>query len=44
MSQEIINNGQSANDKSGDTIRDAFDKVNRNFTELYNTDTATCIM
>jgi hypothetical protein len=35
MSQEIINIGQSANDKSGDPIRTAFSKVNANFTELY---------
>jgi hypothetical protein len=36
MSKLNINIGQSANDKSGDTIRAAFDKVNQNFTELYN--------
>lgn len=32
-----INTGISANDGSGDTIRDAFWKVNQNFTELYGT-------
>lgn len=35
MSQLTINVGQSDNDKSGDTIRAAFTKVNSNFTELY---------
>ena len=36
MAKQIINIGQSANDKSGDPLRTAFDKVNQNFTELYN--------
>lgn len=35
MSQQLINNGISDNDRSGDTIRTAFSKVNANFTELY---------
>ena len=35
MSLQIINVGQSANDKSGDPLRTAFTKVNANFTELY---------
>lgn len=35
MSQQLINNGISDNDRSGDTIRTAFGKVNANFTELY---------
>ena len=35
MSLQIINVGQSANDKSGDSLRTAFSKVNANFTELY---------
>jgi hypothetical protein len=35
MSQELINIGQSANDKSGDSIRLAFLKCNNNFGELY---------
>lgn len=36
MTKQIINVGQSANDKSGDPLRSAFDKVNQNFTELYD--------
>ena len=35
MTQQTINIGQSANDKSGDPLRSAFAKVNANFTELY---------
>ena len=35
MTQQIINVGTTANDKTGDTIRTAFTKVNTNFTELY---------
>jgi hypothetical protein len=35
MSKLIVNIGATANDKTGDTIRAAFDKVNANFTELY---------
>lgn len=35
MSQQIINIGASANDKSGDPLRVAFNKVNLNFTSLY---------
>lgn len=35
MSQLTINIGTSANDGTGDTLRDAFDKCNDNFTELY---------
>jgi len=35
MTQQTINIGQSANDKSGDPLRSAFTKVNANFTELY---------
>ena len=41
MSQEIINIGAAANDGTGDPLRTAFDKVNNNFTQLYNTLTAT---
>jgi len=37
MAKQIINIGLSANDKSGDPLRTAFEKVNANFTELYNT-------
>ena len=35
MSKLIINIGSAPNSKNGDSIRDAFDKVNQNFTELY---------
>jgi hypothetical protein len=35
MSKLNINIGSKANDKSGDTLRTAFDKINQNFTELY---------
>lgn len=35
MSQQTINIGTVANDGTGDPIRDAFDKCNDNFTELY---------
>ena len=37
MAKQVINVGTSANDKSGDPLRTAFQKVNANFTELYNT-------
>jgi hypothetical protein len=35
MAKLNINVGQSDNDKTGDTLRSAFTKVNANFTELY---------
>lgn len=35
MAQQTINIGASANDGTGDSWRDAFDKVNDNFDELY---------
>ena len=35
MSKLNINIGSKANDKSGDTLRTAFDKINLNFSELY---------
>jgi hypothetical protein len=35
MAQQIINIGTTANDGSGSTLRDAFDMINDNFTELY---------
>ena len=35
MTQQQINIGAAPNDGTGDTIRQAFDKVNDNFTELY---------
>lgn len=36
MPQQIINVGIVANDGTGDKLRAAFNKVNANFTELYN--------
>lgn len=36
MAQQIINVGSSPNDGFGDPIRTSFQKVNANFTELYN--------
>lgn len=36
MAKQKINVGQSANDGTGDKIRNAFIKVNSNFTELYD--------
>jgi hypothetical protein len=36
MTKKIINVGQLANDRKGDSLRAAFTKVNDNFTELYN--------
>lgn len=35
MSKQTIGIGSAANDGTGDTLRDAFDKVNDNFNELY---------
>lgn len=35
MTKQTINIGSAANDKTGDPLRIAFDKVNQNFTELY---------
>ena len=35
MAQQIINIGGAPNDGNGDTIRDGGDKINDNFTELY---------
>lgn len=35
MAQQLINIGHSANDRSGDPLRSAFDKINQNFTEVY---------
>jgi hypothetical protein len=37
MAKQTINIGTTANDNTGDTIRDSFDKCNDNFTELYDT-------
>ena len=36
MAQQTLNIGSNANDGTGDTLRVAMDKVNDNFTELYN--------
>jgi hypothetical protein len=38
MAQQTIGVGTEADDNTGDTIRDAFVKVNANFTELYTDD------
>ena len=38
MAKQVINIGSVANDGTGDPLRTAFDKVNDNFTELYNDD------
>lgn len=35
MAKQTINIGSSANDGTGDTIRDGGDKINDNFTEIY---------
>lgn len=35
MAKLTINIGTAVNAKDGDTVRDAFNKVNQNFTELY---------
>lgn len=35
MAQRLINIGTGPNTKDGDVVRNAFDKVNQNFTELY---------
>ena len=37
MGQQSINIGSTANDGTGDTLRDGGDKINDNFTELYTT-------
>tara|TARA_B100001093_G_C26411885_1_gene835963 strand:- start:161 stop:367 length:207 start_codon:yes stop_codon:yes gene_type:complete len=38
MGKQIINIGASANDNTGDDLRSGGDKINDNFTELYNFD------
>ena len=35
MAQQTINIGSGFNTKDGDTVRDAFNKVNQNFNEIY---------
>jgi hypothetical protein len=37
MAQQVIDIGTSASDGTGDPLRDAFTKINDNFTELYTT-------
>jgi hypothetical protein len=37
MTQEIINIGTTPNDGEGDPLRTAFQKINNNFTQLFNT-------
>ena len=41
MAKQTINIGTTANDGTGDPLRTAFDKINDNFTELYNASPAT---
>jgi hypothetical protein len=41
MAKQNINVGTTANDKKGDSLRAAFQKVNANFTELYAASTVT---
>ena len=36
MAKQSISLGTSANDGTGDTLRDAGQKINENFTELYD--------
>lgn len=35
MAKQLVGIGTEANDQTGDLIRDAFDKINDNFNELY---------
>lgn len=43
MTKQHINIGDSVNDKRGDPLRTAFDKVNQNFDELYNSVSAVVV-
>ena len=36
MAKQVLNIGSAPNDGSGDPLRDAYDKCNDNFTELYD--------
>jgi len=36
MTKQVLQNGSSANDGTGDTLRVGAGKINSNFTELYN--------
>lgn len=40
MAKQVIGIGTAANDGTGDTLRDAMNKTNENFTELYTTTTS----
>jgi hypothetical protein len=40
MAKQTIGIGSAANDGTGDPLRTAFDKINDNFTELYNDETS----
>ena len=44
MAKQTINIGTVANDGTGDALRDAFDKTNDNFDELYTFDYGGCGM
>jgi len=41
MAKQVINIGTNPNDNTGDSIRDAFDKTNDNFTDLYDNKQST---
>lgn len=41
MAKQVIGIGSAANDGTGDTLRDAFDKTNDNFNEVYADDFVT---
>jgi len=41
MVKEIVNTGLSPNDGSGDDLRSSFQKINNNFTELYDSSSIT---
>ena len=43
MAKQVINIGTTANDGTGDTWRDAMDKANDNFTELYDDNLSSTI-
>ena len=40
MAKQTINIGTAANDGTGDTLRDSYDKCNDNFDELYTSKTS----
>lgn len=43
MAKQTINTGAAANDGTGDQLRSAFEKINLNFTELYEYDANSSI-